>query len=379
MAEASFSVESKVFFRFQGGIANKGQLNFYEAGRYRYAAARMLYTVEHFRTSGHVIERISGNINADFRVSAPSEGSFLETVQYFAPTLADPNVAKALLSIPFDKLFPWILDKVIPKSSTNERLNQIIEKQIGSSDLQTEATRQIIMSQQDVAIERERTSQAQIQADTERLRIMAGLVTNQASRFQENLQLSQELSTILSRFRKPQGSNDTDPDSDPAYVAGELAAEVTRAHLIADAQERLEEISPDAEQAITERVRKTMPDLGFPLRRSSDLFNIEVGNDNQRIASLNLNRIRQMTAVTRDEDAVSITGNITRLDKDSGFGRFRPNGNRSALSFSIPKEIYYNNRDAFIRSFGAPEVEIQALPFRDGIGNITRLLIVSVS
>ena len=88
-------------FRFTGGLAKNGEMNFYEAGRYRYAAARLLYTVEHFRQSGKVLERLTTAVNADFRVSAPQSGSFLEqAVLYAAPFITDITTVRLTANEP---------------------------------------------------------------------------------------------------------------------------------------------------------------------------------------------------------------------------------------------------------------------------------------
>lgn len=369
--------ETRIGFRFSGGIANDGKLNFYEAGRYRYAAARLLYTIEHFRKTGIVLERLNKPIDADFTISAPSEGSYLEIVQYVAPIISDPSTVYALSNIPFDKIFPWVLDRIIPTSSTNERLADIAEKQISVIEKQLELQGQMLSAQQGMAAEREKTVRLQTEQDTEKLRIMASLARRDGDGLRENLNAATQLSDIVAKYgHGPE--KDPDPDMNSAYIAHELSAEVKRAKLLSDVQDVLDEIPNFSENKIVERVRKIVPDLGFPLRRSSDMFNIEVGNDNDLIASLNLNRIKQMTSVVRDDNGIRVVGNMTRLDKDFGFGRFRPAGSRSALSFVIPKEVYFPNRQKFVDAFGVSEITVHALPYRDGIGNISRLVILEV-
>src|SRR5689334_14031430 len=48
-------------FQFSGGLASRGELNFYELSRSQYAAARLLYTIARYQESGRVPQRISDN------------------------------------------------------------------------------------------------------------------------------------------------------------------------------------------------------------------------------------------------------------------------------------------------------------------------------
>ena len=318
------------------------------------------------------MERLNKPIDADFRISAPSEGSFLELVQlYRTPVIQDVQQIQTYFNIPFVKMLPWVLDKVLPKSSSNERLADIAEKQISVIE-------SMAIAQQETAQDRERTVRLQIREDTERLRIIMDQARS-GDGVRENLPAAKELSGIVRKYGTANKSEEqVDPDSDSHYIADELFAEANRAELITDDENEFDEITIESEQKIVERTRKTMPDLGFPLKRSSSEIKIEVGNDNVPIAAINERRLRQIISVSRDDNAIRLVGNIVRLDKDHGFGRFRPAGTRSPLSFVIPREIYHPNKEVFIAAFGASEIMVEALPFRDGIGNITKLLLLRV-
>ena len=63
-----------ITFSFTGGIAENHELSFYEAARFQYAAAKLLYKLEHFRQKGIVLDRVSRKIDADIRVSTAKEG-----------------------------------------------------------------------------------------------------------------------------------------------------------------------------------------------------------------------------------------------------------------------------------------------------------------
>ena len=73
-------VEETIQVKFDGGIAAEGQLDFYKFSRSQYGLARFLATVEHYRRTRKVAERINARSYIELRISAPQRGSFIEQV-----------------------------------------------------------------------------------------------------------------------------------------------------------------------------------------------------------------------------------------------------------------------------------------------------------
>ncbi len=283
------------------------------------------------------------------------------------------NYYTVLLASPFSKILPWVFDKIIPKSSNNQRIADIANKLVDVVSEQTLVTERILG-------EREVTARHQADQDTEKLRIIARLAEAAISRgnqLQENRAVAGDLAEVAGRHVK-RAEEDNDPDRDPAFVASELLAEENRAELIADYEDQLSQIPIDKEQLLIEQLRKTLKDIGYPLQRSASNLKFEVGNDNVPIVSLNENRLKQIVTVRREDTLITLSGGIIRLDKDYGFGRFRPTDVTSSIPFTTPREIYQRNKRVFIRAFGVNEVVMEAYPYRDGIGNITKLSVVKL-
>lgn len=358
---------TKIGFRFNGGLSRKGQLNFYEAGRSQYATARILYAIEHFRNTGQVVERIQGKVNADFRVGVPQEGSYLQEIMlYAAPLVADFQHVQSIIKIPFDKLFPFLLSKVIPSVSGSNRLAIIAEKQI-------DAIVQLAASSQ----AREQTAQVMAVEETKRLRYILDILRTDQSGLRDNRKEAQEVAQTVAKYSKtPARLLDNDGSAD--FLASELQAELSRDEIVLQSEDELNRLSPDGEQRIVERMRKLFPEVGLPLHRSAEKLDIELDDIEAPIASLNQIRIEQIAETKRDDDSIQLDGNIIKLDKETGFGRFRPVASRSTLSFSIPRDNFNAKRTEFISAFTSQHVTIQAFPYRDGIGNITRLSVVSI-
>jgi hypothetical protein len=49
-------------FKFEGGMADNHELNFYEAGRFQYGAARFIYTIEKFRQEGKIVSKANDRV-----------------------------------------------------------------------------------------------------------------------------------------------------------------------------------------------------------------------------------------------------------------------------------------------------------------------------
>ena len=327
----------------------------------------MLYTIEHFRNTGEVLERLTKMTDADFRVTAPSEGSFLELVtHYAAPVLADMKAVQDVLHVPFDKLFPYVLSKIIPKASGSNRLADIADKQ-AEALIEAEKTRQA----------RETTAQVQAEQETERLRIIAAMLRNDGNELRDNIAEAEELGKIIGKHANGPARLASD-EGTADFIASELNAEVERERIIEASEAELNRIDPNAEQELVDKVRRIMPEVGTPLKRSATKMDFELSTDGVPIASLNQHRIDQIAQLEKDDTPLVLHGSLKKLDKETGYGRFRPTGSRTTMSFVIPKDIFTANKQSFIDAFTIREVAVEVIPYRDGVGNIVKLTILRV-
>lgn len=373
--EPSYTPDGEVGFRFTGLLADRSQLNFYESGRYRYGAARLLYTVGHFRNTGIVLDKITRQVNVDLRVSAPEKGSFYDPIEFYnniVPFLGDAHVPAILSQIPFDKVLAWAIGKII-KPSNDKKLLEIIDQQNNLLSKQIDLS----LSREASAVERERTAQIQAVQDTERLRILQGIIKEKSSELSESPEIVKEVSEIAQRNSSLQTPT-KEPDADTAFITAELSAEVNRSSFTEEYTELFDQIPDEQEQKLTERIRKMFPDLGRPLKRSAAQMSIEIGSGRTSIAHLNERRISQIVEVTRSDESISLYGTFIRLDKDFGFGRFRPHGSKTSLPFNIQIDNFRRNRQSYINAYSSPEIVVEAFPFYDGIGNIVKLMIFNV-
>src|ERR1700733_7633492 len=91
--------------RYDGGIADNGQIHFYEYSRSQYALSRFISTIEYFRRTGEVADRISGRRYVELVISTPTRGSFLQDITL---TGIAEGVIGTFVATPFLALFSYV-------------------------------------------------------------------------------------------------------------------------------------------------------------------------------------------------------------------------------------------------------------------------------
>src|SRR5690606_39003909 len=129
---------------FEGGIADAGQLHFYEYSRSQYARARFLATIEHFRRTEVVAERITLSSNVEILVKSPQTGSFIEDV--VVPALQEGMAAA--ISTPLSALISYVWHMMINRPEKTDsalaELASVRKAEIAASVLnEQERTKQV--------------------------------------------------------------------------------------------------------------------------------------------------------------------------------------------------------------------------------------------
>jgi hypothetical protein len=120
-------------FQFEGRLATQNEMNFYEAGRFYYGAARLIYTVEEFRQRGRVLSRITSRVNLDARIRASRPGSFIQDVLL----VSAPLIADAAVKVPFEVLFAHFWSLLLPAGRSKQDAIDIGEKFVAVAAEQT--------------------------------------------------------------------------------------------------------------------------------------------------------------------------------------------------------------------------------------------------
>lgn len=344
---------TQITFRFTGGIADQGELNFYEAGRYRYAAARLLYTLEEFRQTGNVKQKLRTFVNVNIVTKSPQAGSFIDPVLI---QLA-PFVADNYLRMPLEKVLCWTLDRILPKSNENGRVLALAESLVESHNRYAS-----------VALERERTAQAEIEERRAQFDEVVRLLRQREDDYEGLRRASQ---TFRAHSKAPYRVSDSVGPME--FAADEIDAELERRDALSEYADEFDRIGPAEEEEILRRVRDILPEMTQPLRRSANYLQLSGANDNKRFFTVNMERVDQIKRRVKGKPEI-FSGNIVRYDKTQGFGKLQIDGQRRRITFHVPGEQKVTYRNRILEAMKLPSVEAEYIPITDGTGRVVMLV-----
>jgi hypothetical protein len=283
-----------ILLAYRGGIAEDGELHFYEFGRAEYAFARFLATVEHFRRTGRVAERINRSTYVDMRVRAPRRGSFLTEIVIPLGVSTAANV----FSLPLSALLSQVLHLLTPRSA--EREDDVVE-----------------LARIRLAESQERTAQSG--EETARLRVLQQIIETQAATARQSLELLQwglESGNVAIARAGLTPQNLTDLEAD-------FSAELGRQRELEPYAEQLAEINPTDMSRLTSRVRPMVQEVALPLRRSASSFTLsDPANDNV-LAFFDSQRAQALSERESLEEPIRLTCKIKAYDREIGVGKLR--------------------------------------------------------
>lgn len=275
--------------KFRGGIADAGQLHLYEFGRSQYATARFVATIEHFRRTGRVAQRITSATYIDMRIAAPERGSFIEDI--LVPSLQQGLAA--VVSTPLSALISYVWHLMTPRQpKTDEIISEL-------------ARRQVDLEEQRTAQEIERTKQLEamrdIAAGGHATTTLALEIVNSAL---QNTQMHDEVGNLSARSLRE--------------AELELMAEREREKEFDAYKTELEKVDEEDISKLTSKLRGMVGEMALPLRRSADQMHIVASNDNKEIVYLNPEIARQVQRKKIDEDLSAIEVRVRSFDRDTG-------------------------------------------------------------
>lgn len=165
-------MSEKLSLVFDGRLASSGQLHYYEYSRAAYAYARFVATIETFRRTGNVPQRITGGSNIDLIIESRGPGSF--PIDIIAPIVT--SVGTELAGIPLKILIEYVLQSIQRLLPRNE--SALLE----AAKIQ-------------LAVERERTAQVQSQEESARLASIEKMSTDQNVTIRAALSLLEQAQT----------------------------------------------------------------------------------------------------------------------------------------------------------------------------------------
>ncbi|WP_374468379.1 hypothetical protein [Phenylobacterium sp.] len=313
-------------FHFEGSLADKHRMNFYESARFQYAAARLMVKLAQFRKSGRFVKKITNNSNIDIQLVTHSDGSFNVNVE------DDSNLDdNAFLNVPLGDLLSYVTERIIEKIDEN-------------SIAQTISPAAHVVT-----------------ADGSGATAIAAL--------DQLVDATMLDSSFISRL----------PTNVQELVKRRIA-EIFRERRLAESEAAISKIDFARGQKLIAMSAPLISEMATALRRSADTLEItsSIGERRQSVLFLDQKMAQEIETAIVDEDLSSILGDITQFNKDNGCGKLKIENGTKTLSFSIPSDLLPVIRQQLIDNMKRDMVNLKAYFVRDRSGEPIRVIAVGI-
>jgi hypothetical protein len=343
-----------ISFKFTGGIADQGELNFYELGRSQYAAARLLYILGRYRATGEIVERVRDSTALDIRTRAPQKGSFL----FEAFQIVQGQLAPALVSVPLKVLVTWVWDHLVPASAAWATV-----KFEGSLEAQR------IKAKKDVALSKE---------ETRKLEISTKAAEGQATA-KEAIELLRDIGEGLEYV--PDASQERKLSIKVAHR--DLLIEIKREEIMKPYEKELQAIPEEDKRKIFAKSRPLVAETGLPLKGSATNFSVGVGANDNEIGWLDKERLAELKELTKEDTVEFISGRIIQYNTQNGYGRFKVEKQQREqygddVGFRVARPKLAELQDEILESMKDNEITGEFVVTRDSDENVKYLELANV-
>lgn len=339
---------------YDGGLAGTGQLQFYEFSRASYAFARMIATIEHFRRTGQIAQRINRNSYVNLIIRAPEKGSF--PLDILIPIFSEiakeaPNYAK----VPIGVLLKYVAHSVTSYLSPKQ------EKEV------------LAAGQAFVRMAEETTKQSA--QETSRIESIERMVANQNVTTQAALDV---IKTMIARPDQNLARIDATVES-LSQIAQRLTEHQSREKEFAPYRRDLESIGQEKLVKLTRKIRPQITEVGLPLRNSADVMKLTSGRARNVFATYDWSTLAEINSKSLDAHSTKVEIRIPAYDRDTGVGKCDILEEQlRRVAFSVPVQLRTQLRRKIVKAMDADAVIAQIRYFRNKDNSITALQLEDV-
>ena len=331
----------KIEIKYTGRLADSGRLYFYEYSRSQYATARLVATIENFRRTGEVAQRISGNVQADILVEAPERGSFTEKLL----VLVQEGAATAI-SAQFSALLALAWNAILPRS---------------------EKTDSDVLAIAEIRLKEEKEKTAQF-------REMRQIVDSGNATTQQALGL---VAHALQSSNPALGHVDL-TGRRLGEMQDELLSERQRNHDIEGARAALEQVDSRKLVRLSSRLRSIVPDIAKPLEKSADEVLVSANDSKAPTIRINRATVSEISEKYIEDDVVEMKVRLRSYDRDRGVGKVSSPSLPRQLNILVPPDKMRGMRDLILEAMRREEVTISCRRVLDKSGLPTSLILEHV-
>jgi hypothetical protein len=307
-------VPERIQFTFNGELADRHLMDFYEAGRFQYGAARLMVKLDQFRRTGRFADRVTPENNTRIVIEAQRPGSFEFLV--LAPIAA--QMAEAFVQAPVSLMWSYVADRIF-KSASQENIREAL------------ATQRELVG----VFEREIAEHGEQQRRT--LDLLEDRIARGDQLSAENAQLRERLLTETERR---------------AYLEGE--------------RDTLQRISAEQDAKLVSMAAPLLKDMGVALRNSASTLSIR-GQEQEverRLVFANKQMTREIETTRVDDETTLILVHIVQYNTETGWGRLRMREHVGLLPFNVPSDRKRDLQTALLAAMDEDQTYIECIFIR---------------
>lgn len=320
----------RITFHFEGAQADDHRMNFYEAARFQYDAARLLVKLAQFRASGKFVDNISDKSNHNVILVAQKGGSFNYNIE-------EPEPSKdAFLNIALSDLVAYVAERVIEKLDETAMATFVLPALEFDQD----------------------EDESDEVGDVLEVAEIDGLAEAVLAGDKLTASLPLETSKLIKR----------------------RVAEVYRERRLTAATKAIAKISDDQSQKLVAMAAPLIVGMGTALRKSANTLEITTQKRGPVKSVLFLDRkmAREIETAAVDRIITPILGDIAQFNKENGWGKLRIENGAKMVSFSIPSDVLPTIRQTIIDNMKKDLVYFKTYFVRDRAKKVKRLIIVGI-
>lgn len=313
-------------FHFEGALADRNRMDFYEAARFQYAAARLSVKLDQFRKSGRFSKRITSESRTNIDLFPFERGSFNLRI---AASADEGDVPK--IDVPLTALWTYVIERTFHPVETSAALDLIDDNALRSEFFDI---------------------------------------------INDNIfDASNAIDILKSAMETDRGLTARENE-----LLGRLLSETERRAYLASHRDILSAITPSQDAALVTMAAPLLSELAIPLRRSAKLVTIStIDALGQRpILTADYRTASALEAIKIDKHVSSIDVDIVQYNKETGWGKFRNEYWTGIPSFSVPADRKDDLRFDLLSAMLANRVSVDAYIVRSLSDEPLRLILVDV-
>ncbi len=319
----------KIRFHFEGALSSNHHLNFYEAARFQYAAARLTTKLMQFQSAGRFNKRITDKTNTNALLETHRDGSFdISILVPFAVVAAE-----TFITVPVGTLMSYVFERVLGKTSNSEVVDAL-------------------------------NSQSSV------VEALGRINENDNNSIQKALSIIEQQSQKISEAH----------DENKKHLERRIA-ELERERLLRSEDEQIKKIDAARQEKLLAMAAPLVGEMATALRRSADTLQIfdetKVG-ETRRFLYLDREMAEDVIISKVDDQLTTIRVDIVQYNKETGWGKLRLKTSRDLITFNVPTDVKDKVGPRIMREMNKTMTYVQVYYIRDRAKEPKRMILVGI-